>query len=89
MTLPQTDNGEYGFGFWLDKTDHFPYFQGSDPGVSFISSYDAEKRLIITIACNLGQDISAMHKDIKNIFNSSSSLQLSSKAAFFCFQVLL
>lgn len=65
MTLPQTDKGEYGYGFWLSNDRQSTYFQGSDPGVSFISSYDAEKRLIITIVSNLGQDVWAIHKDIK------------------------
>ncbi len=65
MTSPQTEKGEYGYGFWLNKDNQTPYFQGSDPGVSFISSYDAEKRLIITIVSNLGQDVWTIHKDIK------------------------
>ena len=66
MTAPQTDGGEYGYGFWLNKDNNMPYFQGSDPGVSFISSCDFNKRLIITIASNLGQNVWAIHKDIKS-----------------------
>lgn len=64
MISKQTDSGEYGYGFWLDKGRQAPYFQGSDPGVSFISSFDEENRLTVTIASNLGQDVWAMHKDI-------------------------
>jgi len=66
MTAPQTDGGEYGYGFWLNKDTNMPYFQGSDPGVSFISSCDFNKRLIITIASNLGQNVWAIHKDIRS-----------------------
>jgi len=68
MISPQTQNGEYGFGFWLNKESRFPYFQGSDPGVSFISSFDAERDLIITIASNLGQNVWRLHKDIRCAF---------------------
>jgi len=65
MTSPQTEKGEYGYGFWLNKNRKSPYIQGSDPGVSFISPYDADTRQIITIVSNLGQDVWALHKDIK------------------------
>lgn len=65
MTSPQVDCKEYGYGFWLMKDSQSPFFQGSDPGVSFISSYDVNKHLIITIASNLGQDVWKMHRDIR------------------------
>ena len=64
MTSKQTDSGEYGYGFWLENGRKAPYFQGSDPGVSFISSFDEENRLIVTITSNLGQDVWAIHKNI-------------------------
>ena len=64
MTSPQTDGSEYGYGFWLKKDSGTPYFQGSDPGVSFISSFDVENRLTITLTSNLGQNVWAIHKDI-------------------------
>lgn len=64
MISPQTQDGEYGFGFWLNKDNRFTYFQGSDPGVSLISSFDAERNLIITIASNLGQDVWKIHNDV-------------------------
>ncbi len=65
MTSPQVDSKEYGYGFWLMKDGRTPYFQGSDPGVSFFSSYNADKSLIITIISNLGQDVWEMHRDIR------------------------
>ncbi|MGM0219260.1 serine hydrolase domain-containing protein [Enterococcus sp. AZ126] len=54
----------YGYGFWIaKKNEHpFPYMQGHDPGVSFISSYDPVSTLAITIMSNLGQDVWTMHK---------------------------
>lgn len=66
MKAPQTDGNEYGYGFWLNKDNQTPYFQGSDPGVSFISSCDFDKRLVITIASNLGQNVWAIHRAIKS-----------------------
>ena len=64
MASPQTDTGEYGYGFWLNKYSGTPYFQGSDPGVSFISSFDVENRLTVTITSNHGQDVWTIHRDI-------------------------
>ncbi len=64
MTSPQTAGKEYGYGFWLMKDGKTPYFQGSDPGVSFVSSYSADKGIIITIISNLGQDVWKIHRDI-------------------------
>ena len=64
MTSPQTDSGEYGYGFWLKKDSKIPYFQGSEPGVSFISSFDEAHRLIITVTSNLGQNVWAIHEGI-------------------------
>ena len=53
-------NDYYGYGFWLDKTEENvfqPFFQGSDPGVSFISRYYPERMLRVHIVSNQGDDV--------------------------------
>lgn len=62
MFTMQAGNGNkhYGYGVWLKKTatgQLNPYFQGCDPGVSFISNYDVEKDLIITAVSNFKCDV--------------------------------
>ncbi len=57
----------YGYGIWLKK-QYQPYFQGCDPGVSFISSYDAKKRLIIVLVSNYGDNVWELLKRITNDF---------------------
>jgi CubicO group peptidase (beta-lactamase class C family) len=64
MTSPQVNSRAYGYGFWLAK-DGSPYFQGSDPGVSFISSFDEDRQLIVTVVSNLGQDVWTPHRGIR------------------------
>lgn len=56
----------YGYGIWLEKNgDVFtPYFQGSDPGVSFISSYDVQKELFIALVSNYGDNVWKQHRNI-------------------------
>ncbi|WP_186802561.1 serine hydrolase domain-containing protein [Lacrimispora celerecrescens] len=60
----------YGYGIWLKKLDkgYSPYFQGCDPGVSFISSYDADKRLMIVLVSNYGDNVWELLKKIFNNF---------------------
>ncbi|WP_312431717.1 serine hydrolase domain-containing protein [Lacrimispora sp.] len=60
----------YGYGIWLKKQDngYSPYFQGCDPGVSFISSYDADKRLMIVLVSNYGDNVWELFKKITNNF---------------------
>jgi hypothetical protein len=52
MLSPQVAEGCYGFRVWL-LVGKIPSFQGCDPGVNFITSYDFEKQLIITILSNV------------------------------------
>jgi len=54
------DYYSYGYGIWLKRTKEGilePFFQGSDPGVSFISSYDKNKKINITIISNFGNNV--------------------------------
>jgi CubicO group peptidase (beta-lactamase class C family) len=68
MVSIQSNDGDdyYGYGIWLEKTKEGafePYFQGCDPGVSFITSYDRNKKINITIISNVGNNVWEMkHK---------------------------
>ena len=60
----------YGYGIWLRKNGEylFPYFQGCDPGVSFISCYDIQKELLIVLASNYGDNVWELLDDIIDNF---------------------
>lgn len=62
----------YGYGIWLRKVkDNFtPYFQGCDPGVSFITSYDIPNQLMIVLVSNYGDNVWKLLEDINKIFLS-------------------
>jgi CubicO group peptidase (beta-lactamase class C family) len=67
------DDDKYGYGIWLAdrKNALMPYFTGSDPGVSFVSSYDRENNLLIVIISNFGDDVWKIHKQItESVFAS-------------------
>lgn len=52
--------GYYGYGIWLRRSDdgaYSPYFQGCDPGVSFISSHEPDESVTITLASNYGDNV--------------------------------
>ena len=49
------EEGYYGYGVWIiddPKGKDIPYFQGCDPGVSFISEYNPNNGIITVIATN-------------------------------------
>ncbi len=56
----------YGYGVWLAKRNGalVPYFQGCDPGVSFISSLERSRGLEITIESNQCDDVWALERSI-------------------------
>lgn len=60
----------YGYGIWLKKTEscYIPYFQGCDPGVSFLSSYDPDKKLLVVLVSNYGDNVWSINKKISNYF---------------------
>ena len=67
-----SDSEHYGYGIWLGKekdNTYTPYFQGSDPGVSFISSYDRINNLSITVVSNFGCNVWKLRRNIKNLIN--------------------
>ncbi|MDR2747493.1 MAG: beta-lactamase family protein [Treponema sp.] len=71
MSIQSHDSDDYyGYGIWLEKTGENtfePMFQGSDPGVSFITSYNRSKRVNITIISNLGNNVWGMKRKIEEI----------------------
>ncbi|MWV47150.1 serine hydrolase [Paenibacillus sp. HJL G12] len=54
----------YGYGMWLIKKNGIPYFQGCDPGVSFISTYSLQQQLNITIMSNFGCNVWGINEKI-------------------------
>lgn len=71
MLSPQSSDGVnyYGYGIWLKKaadSTFMPYFQGCDPGVSFISCNNIKKNELITIASNFGSNVWELYKKIIN-----------------------
>ena len=72
MLSLQAENKEedeaYGYGFWLDIGENItPFFQGSDPGVSFMTSY--ADGLFICVVSNFGDDVWKIHNALLGIFN--------------------
>lgn len=66
--------GNYGYGVWLRKSGEnafYPYVQGCDPGVSFISSYQADQNLLITLVSNFGCNVWKMMRGIRNEMESA------------------
>jgi len=50
----------YGYGVWLEKREEavfHPFFQGSDPGVSFISKYNPKSKLRVHVVSNQGENV--------------------------------
>lgn len=60
------DFGNYGYGVWLAKTDHgfVPYFQGSDPGVSFLTSFDTQKDVMAVYISNYGDSVWELNREV-------------------------
>ena len=62
-------DGYYGYGVWLTKkgdNSYTPYFQGCDPGVSFISMYTPQKETLITAVSNFGDNVWRIRKNVCN-----------------------
>ncbi len=67
MFSPQIAKGYYGYGVWL-LNGKVPSFQGCDPGVNCITSYDRDKQLMITILSNIDYDVERLHDKIDTTF---------------------
>ena len=66
------EEGYYGYGMWIidnpNGTD-FAYFQGLDPGVSFISEYNPNNGMISVLVSNYGDNVwSEMRKVRKALY---------------------
>mgnify|MGYP000874974502 CR=1 FL=1 len=59
-----TSEDDYGYGIWL-KNETLPYFTGKDPGVSFISAYELEKGILVTIVSNFEDNVWKMLRKIR------------------------
>ncbi|MCH5263098.1 MAG: beta-lactamase family protein [Lachnospiraceae bacterium] len=54
------EEGYYGYGVWIidnPKGRDIPYFQGCDPGVSFISEYNPNNGIISVLVSNYGDNV--------------------------------
>ena len=75
LSLQSSDETSfYGFGMWLEKikTDLYsPFFQGSDPGVSFVSGYNLENRASITIVSNKGNNVWKLKAAISDLLKAN------------------
>jgi CubicO group peptidase (beta-lactamase class C family) len=75
MLSVQSHDGDeyYGYGMWLSKTGEHtyePWFQGSDPGVSFLSAYDRAEKLNITVISNMGNNVWEIKRKIDGILKT-------------------
>jgi CubicO group peptidase (beta-lactamase class C family) len=62
------DDDYYGYGVWLNKIEEkvfHPFFQGGDPGVSFISRYNPDRRLRVHIVSNKGENVLKLASEIE------------------------
>ncbi len=63
------EEGWYGYGIWIidnPKGRDIPYFQGCDPGVSFISEYNPDNGIISVIVSNYGDNVWKGMRKIRN-----------------------
>lgn len=54
------EEGYYGYGVWIIERQtgiDIPYFQGCDPGVSFISEYNPANQTISVLVSNYGDNV--------------------------------
>lgn len=54
------EEGYYGYGMWIIDNPHgkdFAYFQGCDPGVSFLSEYNPNNGIISVLVSNYGDNV--------------------------------
>lgn len=54
------EEGYYGYGVWIiedERQGSIPYFQGCDPGVSFLSEYNPNNHIISVLVSNYGDNV--------------------------------
>lgn len=55
-----SEEGYYGYGMWIidnPKGTDYAYFQGCDPGVSFLSEYNGDENIISVLVSNYGDNV--------------------------------
>lgn len=66
-----TKEGCYGYGVWIIENENgmdIPYFQGCDPGVSFISEYNPNNNMISVLVSNYCDNVWKEMKKIRENF---------------------
>lgn len=64
------EEGYYGYGVWIIDNPNgwdFAYFQGCDPGVSFISEYNPNKGIISVLVSNYGDNVWKEMRKIREV----------------------
>lgn len=82
MLSRQSGNGTgledvaYGYGVWLapSGTRYIPYFQGCDPGASFISEFEPQNNIVTTLVSNYGDNVWQIMRDIRKALYANRSL---------------
>ena len=66
MITSKVPEGNYGYGVWIRNINnrYVPYFQGSEPGISFISGYDNERDILITLISNTEDSVWKINRAI-------------------------
>lgn len=65
------EEGYYGYGVWIIDNPcgkDFIYFQGFDPGVSFISEYNPNNNMISVLVSNYGDNVWKVMREIRDNF---------------------
>ena len=66
-----SEEGYYGYGVWIidnPEGKDFVYFQGCDPGVSFISEYNPNNHVISVLVSNYGDNVWKEMRGIRERF---------------------
>lgn len=64
------EEGYYGYGMWIIDNPggkDFAYFQGCDPGVSFISEYNPNNGIISVLVSNYGDNVWREMRKIREV----------------------
>ena len=76
MTRSQCDDSpashRYGLGFWLTNGSKDVFLEGSDPGISFRSTFDPSTRLLYSVLSNTTSGAWPVVKEIDAILKSPS-----------------
>ena len=62
----EDEDSAYGYGIWIRKSaeGNYYYFTGSDPGVSFMSEYCPDSKLLTILVSNYGDHVWALNRAI-------------------------